>query len=310
MTSLVGYTGFVGSNIFASAQNQIDKVYNTKNIESAYETNPELLIYSGVRAEKFLANKNPQEDFKQINVAIENIKKINPKRLVLISTVDVLDDPINKDENSYILSENLQPYGQNRYFLEQWVKKTFDNSLIVRLPALYGINLKKNFIYDFINLIPSMLNENKYFELSDKNPIIRESYFLQQNGFYKCKDLKDDEKKYLKNFFESINFTALNFTDSRNVYQFYPLNRLWDDIQVLLQTNIRLVHLATQGIMARELYNYLTDKSFENEILEKPLVYDFKTKYANLFGGKDGYILSKAEILKDIKQFVENQKQL
>ena len=53
MTILVGYTGFVGSNIYDAAKDQMDAVYNSKNIEQAYGTNPDLLIYAGLRAEKY-----------------------------------------------------------------------------------------------------------------------------------------------------------------------------------------------------------------------------------------------------------------
>lgn len=42
-TALVGYTGFVGSNIYAAGS--FDGAYNSKNIEEAYGTNPDLLIY-------------------------------------------------------------------------------------------------------------------------------------------------------------------------------------------------------------------------------------------------------------------------
>ena len=62
MTALVGYTGFVGSNIYAAAGNGIDAVYNSKNIEKAYGTNPDLLIYAGLRAEKYLAGHAPEKD--------------------------------------------------------------------------------------------------------------------------------------------------------------------------------------------------------------------------------------------------------
>ena len=85
--ALVGYTGFVGSNI--DLKGNIDKKYNSKNIKDAFGTNPDILIYSGVRAEKFLANKEPERDLHNIREAVENIKKINPKKLVLISTIDV-----------------------------------------------------------------------------------------------------------------------------------------------------------------------------------------------------------------------------
>ena len=54
MTALVGYTGFVGSNIASSFK--FDRLFNSKNIKEAYGLNPDLCVYSGVRAEKYLAN--------------------------------------------------------------------------------------------------------------------------------------------------------------------------------------------------------------------------------------------------------------
>ena len=83
-TALVGYTGFVGSNIYAAGS--FDGAYNSKNIEEAYGTNPDLLIYAGLRAEKYLANNAPEKDMELIKQAEDNITKINPKKLVLIST--------------------------------------------------------------------------------------------------------------------------------------------------------------------------------------------------------------------------------
>jgi hypothetical protein len=52
--------------------------------------------------------------------------------------------------------------------LKKWVEENYNEHLIVRLPAIYGENLKKNFIYDYINYIPAMLTEEKYSELSKK----------------------------------------------------------------------------------------------------------------------------------------------
>jgi len=73
MKILVGHTGFVGSNIFESQD--FDACFNSKNITESFGLNPEVLVYSGVRAEKFLANKEPEKDFEIIAEAIENIKK-------------------------------------------------------------------------------------------------------------------------------------------------------------------------------------------------------------------------------------------
>ena len=50
MKALVGYTGFVGSNIYDAGD--FDAFYNSKNIQEAYGTEPDLLIYAGMRLKK------------------------------------------------------------------------------------------------------------------------------------------------------------------------------------------------------------------------------------------------------------------
>ncbi|MBQ7815959.1 MAG: NAD(P)-dependent oxidoreductase, partial [Oscillospiraceae bacterium] len=167
MVSIVGYSGFVGSNLCASFD--FDGKYDINNIKDAFGTNPDVLFYSGVPAQKFIANKFPQQDFETVQEALDNMKKINPKKVVLISSVDVYKAPNGKDEDSFMDKEDLHPYGANRLWLEEQVKANFDDYFIVRLPGLYGINLKKNFIYDYLNFIPSMLNEAKFAELSEKD---------------------------------------------------------------------------------------------------------------------------------------------
>lgn len=70
---LVGYTGFVGGNI--AEKHSFEGLYNSRNIQEAYGSCPELLVYSGIRAEMFLANKFPQKDLENMDEAIGNIKK-------------------------------------------------------------------------------------------------------------------------------------------------------------------------------------------------------------------------------------------
>ena len=302
MISLVGYTGFVGSNIAAAGA--FDGLYNSKNIASAFGTNPDLLIYSGVRAEKFLANKFPRQDFDTVKEAFENIGKINPKKLVLISTIDVYKRPVLVDECSEMDLNELHPYGLNRYLLEQMVQTAGIDCLIIRLPGLFGTGIKKNFIYDMINLIPAALNEQKFAEISQKESSLQQYYSLDEYGFYKCRALADEEKTKLKAVFSEIGFTALNFTDSRAQFQFYNLAHLWADIQNAVAKNIKILNIATEPITASELYYYLFGKEFLNEITDNPPVYDFRTNHADSFGGNDGYIQSKAEILEEISTFV------
>jgi nucleoside-diphosphate-sugar epimerase len=306
MIALVGYTGFVGSNIYASAKEQIDAVYNSKNIKEAYGTKPDLLIYSGVRAEKYLANQNPEKDKEKILEAQHNIEQIQPKRVVLISTVDVFQHPIGVDETSEIDTNQLHPYGYNRYQLERWVRAYDPEALIIRLPGLYGKNLKKNFIYDFIHRVPYMLKEEKFQELAQKNENLRSYYEKQENGFYRRID-SGEAAGVLKEMFYELGFSALNFTDSRNVYQFYSLENLWTDIQKALERGIRLWHPATEPVSAGELYEYLTGEQFVNELGGEPVRYDYRTMYEWNLGDTSGYVQRKEEVMNGIREFIDTE---
>lgn len=306
MVSIVGYSGFVGSNLCAAFD--FDGRYDINNITDAFGTNPDVLFYSGVPAQKFIANKFPEEDFKTVQNALENIKKINPKKVVLISSVDVYKAPNGKGESSFMDKEDLHPYGANRLWLEEQVKANFDDYFIVRLPGLYGINLKKNFIFDYLNFIPSMLNGAKFAELSARDSRLEDLYTLQDNGFYRLNDGID--RAETKKIFEALGFSALNFTDSRGVFQYYNLKYLYKNIQTAIENGVKVMNIATEPVTISEIYRAITGNEFVNE-LDAPIPhYDFKTENFAIFGGKDGYIQTKEFVLKDIKEFVENmQKQ-
>ena len=120
--------------------------------------------------------------------------------------------------------------------------------------------------------------------------------------------MRDNEREKLKDKFRTLGFSALNFTDSRSVYQFYNLGRLWNDIQEALDAGLTMWHPATEPVSVGELYKYLTGEEFVNELGGTPADYDYKTIYAGLFGGENGYISSKKRILKEIKNFLEEWK--
>lgn len=306
MKSLVGFTGFVGSNL--AQQTNFDGLYNTQNIAAAYGTRPDLLVYAGVRAEKYLANCEPEKDLTAIEEAIANITKINPLSIILISTVDVYPEPRLVDEDTVIDQDQLKPYGFNRLYLENWVESNIDQHLIVRLPALYGLNLKKNFIYDLITIIPAVLSEEALLKLSAKIRDLPGYYLDRQNGFYQCRpDLSLTEKEELKKLFLTAGFSAENFTDSRSSYQFYNLAYLWQHLETALNHKIRRINLVTEPVSAAELYREIRGREFTNLLNTIPADYDIRTKYDQLFSGREGYIFNRSFVLYDLKRFIAGQ---
>lgn len=303
MEILVGHTGFVGSNL--SLQHHFDAEYNSSNYKEAFGSNPDLCVYAGVRAEKFLATKDPEADMSNIQNAIQNLKKINPNRLVLISTIDVYPDPVGVNEDTPIMEDETKAYGYNRRFLEKWVQANIKNQLIVRLPALFGKNLKKNFVYDMINNVPSMLSAELFYKFVISEPEINGGYTLQSNGFYNL-SAGESKKKELKQVFEHLGFSSLNFTDSRASFQFYNLGYLWEHIRIALEHKLSLVNFMVEPIGVSDLYTKVTGKTFKNEINSHVVRYDCKTKYANIFKGTEGYIFEKDKVMKEICEFIHN----
>lgn len=302
---LVGSTGFVGQNL--AAAHPFAASCHSSDVSAHYGTTPDLCVYAGVPAAMFLANADPAADLAVMAAARENIRRIAPKRLVLISTIAVYADSRGKTESDAPQpDEQLPAYGKNRLQLEQWVRCDHPDALIVRLPALYGKALKKNFLYDLQTLAPAMLRAEKYAELAAKSELVKTSYLPGAPGFYKQADTAD--KAALRRFFEGNDFNALAFTDSRSRYQFYPLSRLWSDIETALAAGLELLHLATPPLTAGAVYTAVTGKTdWQNELAKPPFAYDLRTEHAALLGGQNGYLCTEAEELAAIQAFLKGQ---
>lgn len=300
---LVGYTGFVGSNL--AKEHHFTDLFRSTNIEKAYGSNPDLLVYAGIPGEMFTANNYPKEDLEIMKQAFGNIRAIGPKKIVLISTISIYGDPFGVTEADMpdIQSNKLSAYGKNRFLLERLIEDSCKDFLIVRLPALFGDNLKKNFIYDYIHLIPSKLKIEIYEKLKD-NDVIRRNYEQEDSFFYRFNPQNECEKQKTYEFFKNSEFSALSFTDSRSKYQFYDLSELWKHIEIGLKEGLTHLNLATEPIEISELYKYLSGKDFVNILNKDPFNQDMKTLYTKYLGGENGYIHKKEEMLHRIKEFV------
>lgn len=300
-TVLVGSTGFVGTNLAQS--HCFDAKYHSTDIETAFERENGLVVYSGVPSAMFLANRDPEADLAVMRSARENMRRMKPQKLVLISSIAVYADSRGKTEKDEPDEEGLAPYGANRLQLERWVREDHPDALIVRLPALYGAALKKNFLFDLHTVTPALLKPEKYEEISAKSSLVKEGYSDAGNGFYKLNGKAD--AKLLRQWFTQNDWNALQFTDSRSVYQFYNLGRLWQDIEAALSANLHVLNLATPPVSASQVHEAVTGKPFVNETAGVPFDYDLRTLHADILGGGDGYLCSREEELLDICRFMK-----
>jgi hypothetical protein len=149
MNALIGYSGFVGSYLI---QSNMD-FYNSTNIQTMKGKHYSRIYCSGLPAEKWKANQNPETDDKNITALIDVLETVSCDMFVLISTVDVYNTSYSQCEVPDIcLNEYaVHPYGKNRRGFEVWCMQRFSNLFIFRLPALFGHGLKKNALYDMIH---------------------------------------------------------------------------------------------------------------------------------------------------------------
>ena len=146
--ALIGYSGFVGSNI--KTKFNFTKLYNSSNIEDIEYLDFDTVVCAGSYGYKWKANKYPQEDWQSIQRLIDSIQSIKAKRFILISTIDVYVKPNGVNESSVIDIDSLTPYGKHRRALEIFVERKF-NSTILRLPTIFGEGMRKGVVYDLIH---------------------------------------------------------------------------------------------------------------------------------------------------------------
>lgn len=270
-SALIGYTGFVGSNILRSAP--FDDVYNSSNIGEIAGREYDLVVSAANGADSFRINEHPDEDLASIDAFADILQTVTIGKLALISTVCVYaareradaapqspasvasSTSAGSDEDTPITTDDITPYGRNRYHLEQLARARYDTRAL-RLPQLYGPGLKKGIIYDLIN-----------------------DYRVE-------------------------------FIRPKGVFQYYPLDRLWSDLQVALKHDLPVLNLATAPVtsetVARECFGIdisgqqpAAPESRFSQLYTRNMT----TKYAGLFGREGDYLLTEEEELQSIAAF-------
>lgn len=258
--AIVGYSGLVGSNLLSFYN--FDYFFNSKNFNQAKNKSFDLLFFSAIPAVKWYANKNPEEDYNTIEDIKTILKTITVKKIILISTIDVYEDVTLEHNEDYIIQYHKNhTYGKNRFLFEEFIKSTFENYNIIRLPALFGKGLKKNIIYDLIN------NNN-------------------------------------------INDIPINSS-----FQWYYLDWLKKDIDIILENDIKICNLFTEPIHTKEiikLFYEIFDKDYQfqieylgNNISKK---YNVCTKYYDYFKCSKKYIMNGNKVIEGIKEYLLYEK--
>ncbi len=146
-SALIGHTGFVGGSLHDVVA--FRDVFNSKTISAIRGRSYDLVVCAGLPAAKWIANRDPEADWRNTKSLIDCLREVEAHEFVLISTVDVYPRPIGVDERTRV-PEQEQPYGAHRLAFEKFVVERFPTAVVVRLPALFGPGLRKNVLFDLL----------------------------------------------------------------------------------------------------------------------------------------------------------------
>jgi len=227
--ALIGHTGFVGSTLVASNWN-FGALFNSRNFEKMRGRRFGTVICAGVNAVKWLANKEPEADWRSIETLQNVLETVDAERFVLVSTVDVYPRPIDVNEDDVPIRGEGQPYGRHRVEFEHFVREHFSKCQIIRLPALFGHGLRKNVIFDLLTgNLPHQINPNGYFQ------------------WYPMRRFADDLRRVIKADVSLLNVAVEPLCTRKIVTCAFPGVRIGADDMPAMHYDMRTRHAALLG---------------------------------------------------------------
>lgn len=107
--------------------------------------------------------------------------------------------------------------------------------------------------------------------------------------------------------FDFLNDNNQHAIDSRGVFQFYPMVRLWADIQTALNAGLQRVHLTAEPVSVADVSLQGFGKPFDNCLENTPASYDMRTRHAQLFGASGHYQYSAEETFQAIRDYAQSE---
>lgn len=311
--ALVGNSGLIGGVL--SGQRTFATTARSTTIKALEGRSFDTVFIAAARGSMLEANKFPDRDAAHILDLTQSLSRIKAKRAVLISTIAVLESfDGGFDETTGRFREDLA-YGRHRRMLEVSTRKLYPEVLIVRLPALFGAGIKKNFVFDLMNPVPSMLTLDRHVALRAAMSSGRD---IQLARLYDWSDsmgmwildrarLNDcPERKKLEEAVIESGFEAARFVHPESTFQYYDLRRLSRDIDTALIARCDVLHLAPAPVTAARVHERLTGRPMP-ETGARRHAEDMRTVHAELFGAAGPYLNTTDEVLNRLAGWVAEQ---
>ena len=315
MDALIGNTGFIGSEL--ARHHDFEATFNSKTIGTIKQFHYQTVVCAAAPGSMMEANRMPDRDASRIDALIDSLRSVAARDFVLISTIAVLQGFSAEDEDTAEFETNIA-YGVNRRRLEAFVLEHFERPLVLRLPALFGGVLRKNFLFDILNPMPSMLSAEKldstkkelginlaaivdriYQWDTDLSLYVVDRAALEASG----------RRAELEVAVEAIGGSAVQFTNPASHFQYYGIGKLWSDIGKGMEAGLRVLHLSPVPLAAADVFRAVREAEMPRTSARVHRE-DMRTAHAELWGHGGSYSADADQVIAGIRRYFERVRAL
>lgn len=312
-SALIGHTGFVGKTL--GSQHKFAAQFNSSTIHQAEGQQFDLVVCAAAPGSMFEANRFPEQDAQAIDGLIARLATIRAKAFVLISTIAVLDRFDSQATEATAAFQTQIAYGQNRRRLEAFCAQHFPDCLILRLPALFGPGLRKNFLFDLLNPVPSLLAPARFEAVMQALPeplrnLCKGAYqFSEPLGLWvlnRAAINASDQRQALEAALDIAGLGAVSFTHPDSRFQFYDMTRLWSDIERAMSAGLSVLHLAPEPLAAGHVHLALTGREMSTREA-RVHIEDMHSQHSGLWAQTGPYLMPAHTCLTALQRFFAAQ---
>jgi nucleoside-diphosphate-sugar epimerase len=226
----------------------------------------------------------------------KNIDTINGKRYELVICAGVPAakwianrDPVKDRENIDHLCKNLSTINADKFILISTVD-VYPVPVEVDEDSLININICQPYGKHRLQLEHFVTNQF-------------DAFIVRLPGLFG----RGLRKNVIYDFLHNNKVDQIN---PKGVFQFYSLEHLTHDIRIGLKNNLKFLNITSEPTSVSEVARICLGHELVNDIDMPAARYDYRSRYAPLFGGHNGYLYNKEQVLSDLREYVASERNL
>ena len=160
------------------------------------------------------------------------------------------------------------------------------------------------------------VNEDTVIEISDTSQAYGKNRYLLERAVYEI--FEDVLVVRLPGMFgpglkknaiyDLMHNNEVNKIHPDGTFQFYNVERFGAISRSRGSMELRLVNFATEPVTIRDIASHAFGFEFVNDPGTTPAKYDVRSVHAAIFGGQDGYLYNRKQVLQEIRKYVRRVK--